>query len=355
MTPTELGFSPERAAWLETQAWTGLVPARVIRAERDRYQVHTGPAIYEAEVTGQMRFAAETREALPVVGDWVAVMPYDADQAIIHHLLPRHSLLARQAPGTMGVLQPIAANLDTAFILVAVGQNMSLNRLERYVALCEAAGIEAVPVITKVDLAAPQELQDIGAALRRRHPQWEPLFLSSVAGTGLDALRAHLQPAHTYCVLGSSGVGKSTLLNTLLGTEVAKTAAVSQSHAKGRHTTTGRALYVLPEGALLIDTPGMREVGLTGEGAGVEGTFEDVVQLATQCRFADCTHQGEPGCAVQEAIEAGTLAEEVLHHYHKLLREQEHAADSLAERRRKDRATGRLHRAILKDLRGRKY
>ena len=350
MKLADLGLTDEIEKYIEENNLDNYTIGRVIREDRERYVVSKGEKEYEAEITGNMRFTASTRADFPAVGDWVAMMTYDPDVAVIHCILPRKSVLERQSTGKHGEKQLIAANVDTAFIIQSLDSNFSINRLERYVVICRNAHIEPVMIISKTDLAGDQEKQAAVSKLKSRERKIKYLMVSNLTGEGLDEISGLIEKSKTYCFLGSSGVGKSTLVNNLLGREQLKTGEISTSTGKGRHTTSRRELMVLGNGGIIIDTPGMRELGITDSEEGIESTFEDISVLAENCRFPDCRHVDEKGCAVIEAVEKGLINRESLENYHKLQLERQHFESTLAERRKKDKAFGKMMKTYKKDM-----
>lgn len=295
----------------------GIVPARVIAEHRGRYVVRAADGERAAVLAGRLRHHARTREDLPATGDWVAVDDADGTAAI-HAVLPRRGLFRRKAAGDATQAQVLAANVDVAFVAAALPADVNARRIERYLALAWESGAVPVVLLTKADLA-----DDVDAALhgvRAVAPGVDVAAVSSVTREGVDALARWLKPGRTAVLLGSSGVGKSTLTNLLLGADALRTGAV-RDDGKGRHTTTHRQLVQLRNGALLIDTPGMRELQLWTADAGLESAFADVEALAAQCRFGDCAHDAEPGCAVRAAAESGMLDPARLESWRRLRRE----------------------------------
>ncbi len=322
--------------------------ARVTAVDRGRYLVRDQRGEVPAELTGRLLHLAESSEALPCVGDWVCVRHLDsATRASIHGVLPRRSFLRRKSAGRDVEVQMIAANVDVAFIVQACHFDFNLRRLERYLVMVREGRIWPVVLLTKTDLVAPDALQRMIGDIRRMGVETDVVGVSNMTGEGVDRVRALMAPGKTCCLLGSSGVGKTTLINRLLGDDKLETREVSHT-GEGRHTTTRRQLIVLGNGALLIDMPGMRELGLLGTGAGIDATFADIDALAARCRYPDCSHGGEPGCAVRAAVERHELAEEHLRSYLKLRKESEFHELSQAERRQKDRAFGRFLHAYKK-------
>jgi ribosome biogenesis GTPase len=294
----------------------GLQWARVVEEQRGLYRV-AGDVDGLAEVSGRFRHDAAHAADFPAVGDWVGV-----EQGIIHRRLERRSTVSRAAAGRAVDEQVLAANVDTIFLVTALGEDLSARRLERYLTMAWDAGAVPVILLNKSDLSADPDAEH--ASLRTRLPMVDVFLVSALQeGTlgGLDALAPYLGPAQTVALLGSSGVGKSTLINRLLGRDELKTGAISDAVGKGRHTTTSRQLVELPGGELLIDTPGMREVQPWVDGSAIDAAFDDITALAGGCRFADCGHASEPGCAVRDALESGRLDADRLESYRRLGRE----------------------------------
>jgi ribosome biogenesis GTPase / thiamine phosphate phosphatase len=347
MNVQDLGLTGEMKEYMTVGSLTDFVPGRVMQEHRERYIVTDGENEYEAEITGNMRFSAASKEDFPAVGDWVAMKIYEPDIAIIHRVLPRKTVLERQSVSMHGEKQVIAANVDTAFIVQSMDNNFSINRLERYMTVCHSSGIEPVLVISKIDLSADTEIEDAVKNLRTRHSEVKFVLLDNLSGTGIDEIMKLMTKGKTFCVVGSSGTGKSTLINNLLRKDVMKTSGISRSTNKGRHTTEHRELFVLENGAMMIDTPGMRELGVTESEAGIQTTFQDIYQLTLECRLPSCTHTSEKGCAVTQALDEGKIDRASLENFRKMVREQEHFSATIAEKRKKDRETGKMIRRIL--------
>ena len=322
---TSYGWSDSLQRDFEPFAARGLVPARVIVQQRGRYRLAAPAGEIEGHISG--RFAHQAADgAYPVTGDWVAA-ELKADMAIIAEVLPRATAFTRMAAGTSQDRQVVAANVDTAFLAASLNADLNLRRLERYLATTYESGAAPVIVLTKADLCDdPQPLIAAVEAIAFGVPV---LAVSAATGAGLQALSAHLAPGKTAVLLGSSGVGKSTLVNALAGAELMATREIREDDARGRHTTTHRELVLLPSGALILDTPGMRELALWDAQAGVAAAFAqttaEVERLAEGCRFRDCAHGREPGCAVQAALADGTLEAERWRSFQKLQRELAHA------------------------------
>jgi ribosome biogenesis GTPase len=342
-----LGFDD----WFHSRTDTSLPPgqsvARVMAVDRGSFLVRTEEGETSAELAGRFRFGVETAGDLPCVGDWVCVEQASPTLAIIHAVLPRRTFLRRKAPGKTVDYQMIAANLDTALIVLSCHFDFNLRRLERYLVAANEGQVEPIVILTKTDLIGPEELAERICDIKASGILARLVPLSNVTGSGWEDFRSLLHPGKTFCLLGSSGVGKTTLVNRLLGEEALATQTVSES-GEGVHTTTRRQLIVLDNGALLIDTPGMRELGLLGAGDGIDESFPDIQELAVRCRFPDCTHNSEPGCAVREALTTGELSKERHQSYLKLQKETEFHDLSYAEKRKKDRDFGRFIKTAKK-------
>jgi ribosome biogenesis GTPase len=349
MDLTDLGFNKELAASIKDYSSDDFSLGRVTQEHRERYVVSDGVNEYEAEITGNLRFSANSRAGFPAVGDWVVMKIYNSDQAIIHKILPRKSVLERQAVGKFGETQIISANIDVAFIIQAINNNFSINRLERYLTICYSANIEPVLVISKIDLSTEREIQEAIGDLEKRDKKVKYILLSNITLTGLDQILDFIQKGKTYCVVGSSGVGKSTLINNLLKKNILKTRQISLSTNKGRHTTDHRELFVLENGGIIIDTPGMKELGMTDNAEGIVTTFQEIVNIAKTCKFPDCKHVNETGCAVIDALNNGTIDKDSYDNYQKIQKEQERFQTSVAEKRKKDKVFGKMIKNYYKD------
>jgi ribosome biogenesis GTPase len=342
MTTEDLGFNEQIKNAVNELELNDFVIGRVVLEHKERYIVKTEQGEFEAEITGNMRFAAVSREDFPVVGDWVALAVYDSGPAIIHKIFPRFSMIKRQAAGQSGELQIIAANIDYALLVQAVDRDFNINRLERYLTICYSAKVSPVIVLTKTDLVNEQRVTEITDSLKARIKNVPVVTVSNETRTGYETLKNMIEKGKTYGMLGSSGVGKSTLLNNLSGRAVMKTDAISQSTNKGRHVTSHRELVVLENGGILIDNPGMREVGIADTTGGLETTFDKITDLSRNCRFKDCTHTGETGCAVTEAAENGEIDRNAWENYLKLQREKAHFESTVAERRKREKTFGKM-------------
>jgi ribosome biogenesis GTPase len=303
----------------------GLEPGRVLEENRQRFRVYTAGGEIKAEVSGRFRFKACARESFPAVGDWVALRPLLAEnRAIIEAVLPRKSQFIRKAAGKQTEAQVVGANMDWVFVMMSLNQDFSVRRLERYLVLAWESGASPVVILSKSDLCGDKEA---AIATTRKEALGVPIHaISALTGEGLEELRGYLAAGKTIALLGSSGVGKSTLVNKFLGNPLLKTQPILAHDDRGRHTTTTRQLVALPGGALVLDTPGMRELQLWEAEEGVQMAFEEIEVWASQCRFRNCGHQQEPGCAVRQALEEGTLDEGRYQSYEKLQRELQYLA-----------------------------
>jgi ribosome biogenesis GTPase len=311
-----LGADQRVRAAFEKFLAQGLTLARVAAGSRGQYRLYSEDAELEAEPSGAFWFR---ENAAPVAGDWVAARPVAPGQAIIEAVLPRRTCFSRRAPGRRAEEQAIAVNIDLVFLVCGLDGDWNPRRLERYVTLALESGADPVVVLNKADICADLPARIAEAAIAAGAAPVIPASTRSAGG--LDALRTYLAPGRTVALLGSSGVGKSSIVNALLGEERLSTAEVRASDSRGRHTTTRRELVLLPEGGALIDTPGMREIQLWAGEDAVEAAFDEIAVLAAACRFADCRHQGEPGCAVAAAVERGDLVPERLASFRKLAAE----------------------------------
>lgn len=355
MTLEDLGYNDQLETYRQDHQLSHFSIGRVISEHKERYTVKTTDGEFQSELIGNLRFTAESRRDFPAVGDWVAISEYDEDKALIHGIFPRSSIIERQAVGRSGQAQIIATNIDYGLIVQAVDRDFNLNRLERYLTICNASKVQPIIVLSKIDLTEPVELQELLERLGQRISGVPIIPVSNTTGQGFDQLTPHIQKGKTYCLLGSSGVGKSTLLNQLSGNTLMKTGEISSAVSKGKHTTTHRELILLENGSILIDNPGMREVGITDVAGGLEMTFDAIVELAENCRFKDCTHQHEQGCAVLEALESGELELAAYENFQKMQRERIRFETSKADQRRKDKNQGKLYKRIQEERRRKKF
>jgi ribosome biogenesis GTPase / thiamine phosphate phosphatase len=355
MNQLDLGYRKELDDFIKENNLSDFTIGLVTQEHRERYVVSTGENEYEAEITGNLRFSAISRADFPAVGDWVAISVFDTNQAIIHRVLPRKSILQRLAVGKQSEKQIISANIDVAFIVQSIDNNFNINRLERYLSICYSAKIEPVLIISKIDLSTQEEIQKSIFELEKREKKVKYFLLSNNTHQGLEQIENNMEKGKTYCILGSSGVGKSTLINNLLKKNVLETKEISISTNKGKHTTSRRELFVLENGAIVIDTPGMRELGMADNEEGIKSTFEEIYELSLKCKFSDCKHIDEKGCAIIEAVDIGELDKASYENYLKIIREQQHFQASIAEKRKKDKEFGKMAKSILKEKKKNKY
>lgn len=347
MNLESLGADPRVFAAFERVAVprANLLLARVAQSNRDRYHLYAEPGEFAAEPSGALCHRATTAAEMPVTGDWVAARAVAPGEAIVEAVLPRATCFSRRAAGRRDQEQPLAANIDLLFLVSGLDSDFNPRRIERYLTLASAAGAQPVIVLNKSDLCA--EPSALAAAARSVSGAAPVVIVNTIAPEGTAPLREFLTGNRTIALLGSSGVGKSSIANALLGYDRLRTAATRDS-GTGRHTTTHRELIPLPQGGALIDTPGLRELQLWAGADSVEETFAEIAEAAARCRFRDCTHTGEPGCAVQSAIETGAIAPARWQSYQKLLAEaraHDRLTDVAAAQAHK-RWAKRIHKAI---------
>ena len=328
---------------------------RITSEHKERYIVTTEQGEFEAEITGNLRFSAKSREDFPAVGDWVLLTTYDSDFSIIHKVLPRSSIISRQAVGKFGEIQIIATNIDYALLVQAVDRDFNINRLERYLTICYSSKVTPIIVLTKTDLISDQSNLEIIERIHQRLNNISVFAISNETHNGYEALQQIIERGKTFCMLGSSGVGKSSLLNNLLGKQIMKTDAISESTNKGRHITSYRELIVLENGGILVDNPGMREVGIVDTAYGLETTFDIIFSLSKKCKFKNCTHTNEAGCAVLEAIKNGEIVKSAYENYLKIEKEKTYFESSIIDRRKKDKDFGKMVKNYKKDINKNKH
>ena len=315
---------------------------RVMSVHKDRFIVNNGEKDIMAKLSGNVFFNANCATEIPTVGDWV-YLENDVSKtnslSIISGFIPRQTVLKRKTVGKVFDYQLIASNIDTAFIIQSANENFNVRRLERYLTMVNEGGINAVVLLSKSDLLSKKELVDTINGIKKVSQDIDIISFSNI--NGVEVIQDLLEKGKTYCLIGSSGVGKTTLLNNLLDDDRYQTQEVSKKQSKGKHTTTSRELICLNNGSMVIDTPGMRELGNVSVEKGLEETFQDVVELFIYCKFTNCTHQKEQGCAISEAIDCGKLAQSRFDNYLKMKEESELKALSFAKKKRKDKTVSK--------------
>ncbi len=352
MELADLGFDD----WFEKKRAESQRPdfdvARITRVDRDRYLVRNEEGEIQAEPTGKLLFSTDSSRDLPCVGDWAFVRYYNDDTlAIIHELFPRKTFLRRKTAGKKIDYQAIASNIDRALIVQSCDSNFNLRRMERYLVMAAEGRVEPVILLSKCDLVSAEDREKRIQEIRQDRIDARVIAFSNRTADGLAAVRQALEKGKTYCMLGSSGVGKTTLLNHLLGDERFQTNPVREKDGRGRHTTAYRQLTVLGTGALLIDTPGMRELGMIADVAGIDDGFSDIRERSAGCRFGNCTHTTEADCAILEAVRSGELDEQRYRNYVKLMKESAFHQMSYTEKRKREKQFGRMIKTAKKQVR----
>jgi len=320
----DLGYDAQLDTFIQSQDLADFLIGRIIRESKKKYMVKTQEGNYHGQISGTLRYEAKSRSDYPAVGDWVAIKPIEKNQVIIHEILPRKSIIERQAIGRFGKKQTIATNVNVAFVMQDIVHDFNLNRLDRLIAICFASKIQPVVILTKIDLAEQSELSDKTGQINKRFAVIPILFLSNKSMEGFPAIQNMIEYGKTYCFIGASGSGKSTLINNLVGEKVMLTKSLREKSHKGQHTTSHRELFILKDSGILIDTPGMRELGVAESYMTLESTFEIIFTLATSCKYSDCTHLIEPECAVLVALDKNEIDQSYYDNFLKIKEEQAH-------------------------------
>jgi ribosome biogenesis GTPase len=355
MTLEDLGYNATLENYRKESNLLSFEVGRVITEHKERYIVSTDKDEFEAEVIGKLKFTAKSRFDFPAVGDWIAFSKHDGNKALIHTIFPRMTFIAREEVGKFGEKQIIAANIDYALIVQAVDRDFNINRLERYLSISYSAHVEPVIVLSKIDLIDEKNLEELTNKINKRIQEVPVITISNETKAGYKNLLAYLVKGKAFCLLGSSGVGKSTLINNLVGKTKMKTDTISLSTKKGKHVTSHRQLIVLDNGGILIDNPGMREVGIADTTNGLENVFDEISLLSSQCKFTDCTHTHEKGCAVLSALEKEEIDKSSYENYLKMKKEKARFQLSIAEKRKKDKEFGKMIREFKKGKKDGKY
>lgn len=348
MTLEDLGYSAHFENYRNENGFAPFGVGRVTLEHKERYVLKTDENEFDAEIIGNLRYTAQKRSDFPAVGDWVAFSEFDENKALIHAVFPRKTIIERQAVGKQGEKQIIATNIDYAFIVQSVDYDFNINRLERYLTICNASNVEPIIILNKIDLINESDLSKLIIRVKERLTGIPVFAISNASQKGIELLEKLFVKGKTYCLLGSSGVGKSSLLNNLSGKQHMRTNTISLSTNKGRHITSHRELLLLENGGIIIDNPGMREVGITDASGGLETTFETIVQQSLNCRFKDCTHTTESGCAILAAVDKGEIDERAYANYLKMEKEKEHFDMSVAEKRKKEKSFGKMVKQVKK-------
>jgi ribosome biogenesis GTPase / thiamine phosphate phosphatase len=321
---------------------------RVIAEYKEAYRVKDSDGEYLAKITGKQIFTATKREDYPAVGDWVAIEKLPEDKAIIRGILPRKTTLNKKYSDKQEN-QVIATNIDAAFITESMDRDYNLNRFERYFILTAEANIKPVIILNKIDLISNAELKSKIEKIKNRFNSVDIILTSAITEQGLNELKNYIIKGKTYCFLGSSGVGKSSLINKLLGKDEIVTDEISMSTGKGKHTTTSREMYFIGNGGIVIDNPGTREVGIASSDLGIENVFDEITSLSKDCKFSDCTHMHEPDCAILKTMEEQKLDKDRYDNYVKLKKESDFYKMTDLEKREKDRKFGQFIKKYQKN------
>jgi ribosome biogenesis GTPase len=350
--PTKLEHLGYNQFFDENRSELGASIEQVVRVTAEHKGVYEVIGIigeYRASVTGKRMMVATNRDDFPAVGDWVIIKDADDDTKVITDILPRKTTMHKKYGGK-DESQLIAANIDTALIVESIDRDYNLNRFERYLVLAREGGVEPIIILNKSDLSLEKEINKNVEEIHERFGDVQVLATSTINQSGLEELSENIKPAKTYCFLGSSGVGKSSIINKLLEHDQIATGLIGEKSDRGRHTTTSRQMYFTKSGGIIIDNPGSREVGVADANSGVEEVFSDIEALASKCKFADCKHNKEPGCEIQVAIKAGIIDAQRYENYQKMQKETEHHQLTGYEKRQKNKKFGKYIKTAKKDL-----
>jgi len=347
----DLGYTEDLENFRKKEKLDSFSVGRVISMHKGKCMVKTDKGDFEAGITGKLRFLAKNKSDFPAVGDWVAIAEHDEDKALIRAIFPRKTIIEREATrGGTAEKQIIATNVDYALIFQAVDRDFNINRLERYLTICNASGVKPIIILTKIDLINETQIESIVSSIQKRIKNIPVFTISNETEVGYEKLLEAIEKRKTYCLLGSSGVGKSTFLNNISGKELMKTGPIGSRTNKGRHITSHRELVVLKNGGILIDNPGMRGVGVTDAEGGLEVTYDKIIELSQNCKFNDCKHVQEKDCAVLEAVKKGYINKASYDNYIKMEKEKTHFTLTLAEKRKKDKNFGKMIKKYKKQL-----
>jgi ribosome biogenesis GTPase / thiamine phosphate phosphatase len=350
MNIKKLGFDKWFSDQTDSEKPAEYETARVTAVNKDSFQIRNREKDVWAEMTGKMLFNADSPAEFPTVGDWVYAQFYDNESfAVIHEIIPRKSLLKRKTAGKKTEYQLIAANIDTAFIVQSFGLDYNLRRLERYLVMVNEGNIQPVALLSKSDLSTEDERNQKIAGIQTLMPDIQIVEFSNINHHGINRIKEMLIPEKTFCLLGSSGTGKTTLLNNLTDGDVFETNAVRKKNGKGKHTTTRRQLIRLKNGAMMIDTPGMREIGNIAVSTGINETFNEIDALSEQCLYHNCSHTNEKGCAIRQGLKDGSISEGRYLNFVKMNKETAHNEMSYFEKRRKDKNFAKLCKSVMKN------
>jgi len=323
--------------------------ARVIAEYKGVYKIKNSTSEYSAKVTGKRMLNASSREDYPAVGDWVTITELNSEQAVIHEILPRKTVIKRKS-NNKNEIQIIATNIDVALIVESFDRDFNLNRFERYFTIANDGGIKSTIILNKIDLISKEDLNSKLNEVKNRFDNINIILTSVTTNEGLDELNKYILPKKTYCFLGSSGVGKSSLINKLLGENAIETKDISFKTGRGKHTTTNREMYFLKNGGIVIDNPGMREVGMTNTIDGINIFFDEITTLSKECKYTDCSHTSEPGCKVLSELKSGRLDESKYSNYINLKKETEHYDMNDFEKREKDHKFGKFIKKAKEEI-----